>query len=634
MLKHFETLDEAGEAFKKGEINVTELREFFKEFIETTKDNVVEDDPTGILRDLLANKKEFDIDRVLVLMQNNGYPTMSKQELCQTISNLASEAYDKMIGTTKDDRKSCGTSSRYGITITCFPEVDAVGYKVEYVYAETYLNGITKKDIKRDIDKAEYLANRKLYKNGARLIDGGYSVEGVTVDNVQHYLDEDHSPESLFPGFIYDWTNVKGVCYTLVCIEGKFNFLTTDGKILSDDWFENVIDNKNGYPCVKVNGKYTWYDIAKNKLSDDRYNFVTILTEMCDGNHYGVGFKDTHNILLCYETGKVVEKVSNKNNNYNKMVSFCFLDNKTYAVRNEFKRWCVKSLLTKEPICGQTFDLVHPFKDGFALVNDGGPERWNFINEEGNLLSEKWFEKANHFHNDHALVILGGKKYNLSKTGKLTKVSNGCWCFDEEGRKKQARDIFYENARDAVDVVSRWLLDEKAERPFDSDNCLVESKQNEEQTENQETELNIITEGFVDLGLPSGTLWAAYNYGCNSPEEYGKLYNWDEAKKLDCTLPSEEQIKELKEHTTYKWGTFNGKAGGVFTGENNNSIFLPAADLCGGMSLTNVGGYYWSSSLSDDNPNYAYNLYFHSDYVRWSNYYRFCGMAVRPICNK
>ena len=220
MFKHFETLDEAGEAFKKGEINVTELREFFKEFIETTKDNEVEDDPTGILRDLLANKKEFDIDRVLFLMQNNGYPSMSKRELCQTISNLASEAYDKMIGTTKDNRKSCGTSSRYGITITCFPEVDAVGYKVEYVYAETYLNGIAKKNIQTDIDKAEYLANRKLYKSGARLIDGGYSVEGVTVDNVQNYLDEDHSPESLFPGFIYDWTNVKGVCYTLVCIEG------------------------------------------------------------------------------------------------------------------------------------------------------------------------------------------------------------------------------------------------------------------------------------------------------------------------------------------------------------------------------------------------------------------------------
>ena len=31
---------------------------------------------------------------------------------------------------------------------------------------------------------------------------------------------------------------------------------------------------------------------------------------------------------------------------------------------------------------------------------------------------------------------------------------------------------------------------------------------------------------FVDLGLPSGTLWCSCNLGANSPEEYGHLYQW------------------------------------------------------------------------------------------------------------
>lgn len=31
---------------------------------------------------------------------------------------------------------------------------------------------------------------------------------------------------------------------------------------------------------------------------------------------------------------------------------------------------------------------------------------------------------------------------------------------------------------------------------------------------------------FVDLGLPSGTLWCSCNLGANSPEEYGNLYQW------------------------------------------------------------------------------------------------------------
>ncbi len=33
---------------------------------------------------------------------------------------------------------------------------------------------------------------------------------------------------------------------------------------------------------------------------------------------------------------------------------------------------------------------------------------------------------------------------------------------------------------------------------------------------------------YVDLGLPSGTLWASCNIGANSPEEYGDYYAWGE----------------------------------------------------------------------------------------------------------
>lgn len=36
--------------------------------------------------------------------------------------------------------------------------------------------------------------------------------------------------------------------------------------------------------------------------------------------------------------------------------------------------------------------------------------------------------------------------------------------------------------------------------------------------------------GFVDLGLPSGTLWATCNLGTNHPEEFGKYYAWGETK--------------------------------------------------------------------------------------------------------
>ena len=35
---------------------------------------------------------------------------------------------------------------------------------------------------------------------------------------------------------------------------------------------------------------------------------------------------------------------------------------------------------------------------------------------------------------------------------------------------------------------------------------------------------------YVDLGLPSGTLWATCNIGATSPEEYGNYYAWGETE--------------------------------------------------------------------------------------------------------
>ena len=38
------------------------------------------------------------------------------------------------------------------------------------------------------------------------------------------------------------------------------------------------------------------------------------------------------------------------------------------------------------------------------------------------------------------------------------------------------------------------------------------------------------TKEYVDLGLPSGTLWATCNVGANAPEEYGNYFAWGETK--------------------------------------------------------------------------------------------------------
>ena len=187
---------------------------------------------------------------------------------------------------------------------------------------------------------------------------------------------------------------------------------------------------------------------------------------------------------------------------------------------------------------------------------------------------------------------------------------------------------------------------------------------------------------MIDLGLPSGTLWACCNVGATTPEDYGGYYAWGETSEKSvynevtyqyCTgtdsdgdgwydsnrqfqnigsdiagtqydvatvkwgsgwcLPSHTQQAELVSNTTSEWTTVNGINGRKFTGSNGGTIFLPAAGLRWGSDLYNVGssGYYWSSSLNESYPGYAWSLGFNSGDVYAGDSNRGSGQSVRPV---
>ena len=189
---------------------------------------------------------------------------------------------------------------------------------------------------------------------------------------------------------------------------------------------------------------------------------------------------------------------------------------------------------------------------------------------------------------------------------------------------------------------------------------------------------------YVDLGLPSGTLWASCNIGANAPEEYGDYFAWGETEtksdydwetykycngdynKLtkycndsdygnngytdsrttlersddaasvnwgsDWCMPTQEQFHELRDKCEWAWVSLNGKEGYKIEGTNGNSLFLPAAGYRRGTDLDYVGsyGYYWSRSLHESYPNLARCLYFYSSGVDWYGD-RYYGRTVRPV---
>ena len=179
---------------------------------------------------------------------------------------------------------------------------------------------------------------------------------------------------------------------------------------------------------------------------------------------------------------------------------------------------------------------------------------------------------------------------------------------------------------------------------------------------------------YVDLGLPSGTKWATCNVGANAPEEYGDYFAWGETTPKDTydwstyqyydgsnmtkytgsdglttllpeddaatanwgsgwRMPTKAEWQELYNNTTVTWTTQNGVNGRLFTASNGNSLFLPAAGDRWGDVLyeTGIWGYYWSSSLNTDNPDYALNFDFLSGGYGMNTYYRYAGFTVRPV---
>jgi len=122
---------------------------------------------------------------------------------------------------------------------------------------------------------------------------------------------------------------------------------------------------------------------------------------------------------------------------------------------------------------------------------------------------------------------------------------------------------------------------------------------------------------WIDLGLPSGTLWRCCNEGASSPEAFGGYYEFGDV----ATAPSVDQVKELYSNTTRVWTTRNGVKGLKLTGSNGGSIFLPAAGMWVGLDVTGIGtnGYYWSSKRMDGDNAYEWFFYmgdvFYTDYI-------------------
>lgn len=211
----------------------------------------------------------------------------------------------------------------------------------------------------------------------------------------------------------------------------------------------------------------------------------------------------------------------------------------------------------------------------------------------------------------------------------------------------------------------------------------------------KELDKQINTNGYdyVDLGLPSGTLWATMNVGASKPSDYGLYFQWGDTKGYtkeqigngegqkkfssdwsdykwylsgtidennlkftkyttpgaildleddaahvhmggDWHMPTPNQFQELLDNTTSTLTTRDGVNGRLFTSKNGKSIFIPAAGTAenGVVDYSGNFGDVLSSMLSNEGTDGGKYLEFGPENAGGLySYYRHVGYSVRGV---
>lgn len=191
---------------------------------------------------------------------------------------------------------------------------------------------------------------------------------------------------------------------------------------------------------------------------------------------------------------------------------------------------------------------------------------------------------------------------------------------------------------------------------------------------------------YVDLGLPSGTLWATMNVGAKKPQECGDCFGWGETSphmiyfwdyykyckgsestltrycmnSSDGIVDGKTELDSGDDVATAKWGngwqmpdvyqlnellnvnnislriaSLAGVEGTLIISKSNGKkMFLPWGG--GFIGLAGIGagltGEYWSRSLNTNNSNEAYSLsVYDAKSSRTESNRRYEGLCVRPV---
>ena len=327
------------------------------------------------------------------------------------------------------------------------------------------------------------------------------------VSLAKQYLSKGEMPSNIFTyiGYYYN-----GLCR--VRIEKKWNFIDTNYNLLTDQWYDDVDNFNDGFANVKLK---------------DRWNIINMDGELVLNQWYDM-IQEYYN---GYAQVYLIEKGWN------------FIDKKGNLVS---KQW---------------YTSVGDFHCGYAqvfLANKG----CNFININGEFIdTQRWYDEAEDFKNNIAIVYLNGSQYKLSIRGilydkngnavpqlsnesvKHIYLTNKQYNLIKENKENLVENYQYEYAKDDVDLSSFEKQEQLNQNIWDNEDKL-----------NSRVRLKLldIADDFIDtLGIKwikpidiilTGSL-------CN--------YNWSRYSDIDLHVVID--FNEISSKTEFVQEYFNAK---------------------------------------------------------------------------
>ena len=287
------------------------------------------------------------------------------------------------------------------------------------------------------IEHLEDLLGRNFYQTFKPYAREELHAKGIILfDEVQGLLDSGKKPETVF-----DYVDNFSDGFAKVELNNKYNFINREGRLLSNQWFDDAYSFRYGFAGIKLNDKWNfinreyrllsnqWFDDVVGDVSDGfakvylnhKYNFINREGRLLSNQWFDAAGDFSEGFAKVYLNHKWnfinIEGQFLSNQWFDWVYGF----SEGFAIVNLNDKY---NFINREGqlLSNQWFDWVYDFSEGFAIVKLNN--KWNFINKEGQSLSNQWFDYAGGFIDGVASVKLNKKWYKINQKGEIVESKN------------------------------------------------------------------------------------------------------------------------------------------------------------------------------------------------------------------